>query len=141
MGASRVSTRHTAQRAAATTGKTAAKAEIDRQAEAARRRFVTPGSGQLAVYLAKAEEARDLQVDGSPDPANYPLLAASIGIEGESLSAVAGVVLAQRAAWLTVAAAIENKRLGAKAAIDALADPPAPEDLAAILTALSWPAP
>lgn len=140
MGAERVTTRRTAQRAQATTGKAAAKAEIDRQAEAARLRFVTPGSGQSAVYLAKAEEALALQTDGSPDPADYPLLAASIGIEGADLAAVAAVVLAQRAAWLTVAAAIEAERLGAKAAIDALDSPPAPEDVAAILAGLSWPA-
>ncbi len=126
---------------AAASRKAEARAEIDRRAELARLAWITPGSGQAAVYLAKAEEAQRLAGDGDPDPQDYPLLAASIGNEGETLGEVAAVVLATRAGWLQVAAAIEAIRLGAKAAIDALEDPPAAEAVAAILDGLEWPAP
>ena len=78
-----------------------AKAEIDRQAEAARQAFVTPGAAQQSVYLSKAAEAERLASDGSPDPADYPLLAASIGLEGATLAEVAAVVIAQRNAWVS----------------------------------------
>lgn len=118
-----------------------AKVEIDRRAEEARLLWITPGSGQAAVYLAKADEALRLQADGDPDPAEYPLLSASIGIEGASLGEVAAVVLAMRAGWLQVAAAIEAIRLGGKAAVAALGPEASAEDLQVVLDGLSWPAP
>jgi len=98
------------------------KREIDRDAERERLRYITPGDGQAAVYLAKAEEVQRFAGDGSPDPADYPLLAASIGIDGEDLAAVAAVVAATRQQWLGLAAMIESARATAKAAIDAAGD-------------------
>ena len=121
--------------------KAAAIAEIDRQAEAARLRFITDGAGQAAVYLAKSNEADRYALDGSPDAGDYPLMAASIGIEGETLADVVAIVVATRAGWLTAAAAIEAARLGAKAAVAALSDPPDREDIDTILAGISWPSP
>jgi len=111
-------------------------AAIDRDAERERLRYVTPGATQQAVYVAKEDEARRASAEQSPDPADYPLLAASIGIEGETVSDVAGVVLATAAAWRQIAGAIEAARLGTKAAIAAATTEAGARAAAA---AVAWP--
>ncbi len=123
-------------------------AEVDRLADAARRRFVTPGLTQQAVYQLKAAEARAISNDAAPEPARYPLLAASVGIDvpasGSSASdmkAVAAIVLARHDAWLTAAGAIEAVRLRAKTDIQGLADPTDRNAVEAILNGLEWPKP
>ncbi len=112
------------------------KARVDAAAEAVRLKYVTPGSAQAMVYREKAEEAARLQDDPAPDPADYPILAASVGIEASTLALVAQQVLAKKALWTLLAAAIEAVRLGAKRDIDAAATAPAIEAIAANL---AWP--
>jgi len=130
---------------------TAARAEaaaaLDRAAERARLAGITSGDGQAMVYEAKAQEAAAAvsarAAGASLEPADYPFLAAEVGITGDVLGDVAVVILARRAEWTRTAAAIEAARLGGKAAIEAAADPDAVAaardraltDLAALATA------
>ena len=111
----------------------AIKAEIDRQAEEVRLQFVTPGAGQALVYQQKLYEAQTLEPPF--DPEDYPMLAAELGITGETLEEVAGVVLAIANQWKAMAAAIETARLGAKKAVD---DATTLEELDAAAS-VTWP--
>jgi hypothetical protein len=118
-------------------------ATIDTAAETARLRYLTPGSGQAAVYLAKDDEARRVADDPAASADRYPLLAASIGIErgldgapAQTVADVAAIVLASATAWRQAAAQIERVRLGAKAAIGEAADVTA---IGAVLAGLTWP--
>lgn len=102
--------------------KLSAKTSIDQAAEVARMSFVTPGAGQQAVYTEKGDQARQAAAEADPDPDDYPLLKASIGIEGDTLADVIAVVEATRTAWLGVAALIEAARLGGKKNVTAAED-------------------
>jgi len=93
--------------------------KVDATAEQIRLKYLTPGSGQAMVYQEKAIEALAIQTDPNPTNDKYPVLAASLGIEGGTLLAVANLVLSIRATWINVATAIEATRLGAKANINA----------------------
>lgn len=114
---------------------------VDEAAETERLKYITAGAGQAMTYQRKVEEARRHQTavaaEEEIDPANYPLLAASIGIDGPDLAAVAAVVLTMDAAWAQIGAAIEATRLAAKQAIeDAEGEPAARASAAA-----EWPQP
>jgi len=115
------------------------KRQIDAHAEAARGHFITQGTGQAMIYQRKAEEAKALiAAGGTPNPADYPFLSASVGIEADNLAAVAALVLATEAAWVQVGTAIEAIRLGAKQAVDAATDTSA---ALAVVAGLNWPKP
>jgi len=106
--------------------------EIDADAEAARLRYITAGAGQVATYLQKATEADAYKAAGYPASTTaYPLLAAEATALGQSAQQVAGVVIAQRDAWVGIAASIEGIRRGATditaGSIHAAADTPAAE--------------
>lgn len=112
------------------------KSEIDRDAEVERLKYITAGAGQALTYQRKVEEARAAVAEDEPSPEAYPLLAASIGIDGEDVASVASTVIAMDAAWLQIGAAIETVRLSAKREIDSA------EDEAAVLAVLvRWPQP
>lgn len=93
--------------------------QVDDLAELACQQWASSGPCRNALYLLKREEARACAVDPSPTPEAYPLLAAELGLTGETLAEVATVVLALAAAWITVAATIERTRLLAHVAITA----------------------
>jgi hypothetical protein len=118
--------------------KTRLSIEVDAGAEAARLLFVTPGAGQAAVYRAKADEARTFLTTSDPSPEGFPLLAASVGVEGDTLASVAGLVNAREADWLKIAATIERERLGAKRAIRTATTI---EQATAARDAVTWPTP
>lgn len=99
--------------------KASLRAQVDAKAEGLRLQYITPGQGQVMVYQRKAQEARAILSDADPDPDNYPILSASVGIEGKDIAEVAALVRATEAAWAMIAAAIETARLGGKAAIAA----------------------
>lgn len=98
------------------------KAQVDADAERARLGFITPGAGQAMTYQAKTAEALRLQDDANPLAEAYPLLAAEIDITAPTLAEVGATVLAAYQQWLTIGAAIEAARLGAKRAIDEAQD-------------------
>lgn len=93
------------------------KRRIDDQAEIERVKYITPGAGQAMTYSQKAEEARLCLSAASPDPDDYPMLAAEIGITASNLMGVAQVVADANAQWLQIGAAIESVRLATKKAI------------------------
>lgn len=113
------------------------KRAIDTDAEAERLRYITAGTGQAMTYQRKVDEAKRLQADTGPATAtDYPLLGASIGIDGASIQAVAAVVLGMDAAWAQIGAQIERIRLTAKQAVDDALDEAAAR---AVVTAIIWP--
>jgi hypothetical protein len=112
--------------------------QVDAKAESLRLQYITAGQGQAMVYQRKAVEARAILSDANPDPANYPILSASVGIEGKDIAEVAALVRATEDAWAAIAAKIETVRLGGKAAIasaETLADAQAAYD------AIDWTLP
>lgn len=111
------------------------KAAVDAEAERQRLRYLTGGAAQAMTYARKVEQARAVQADADPQPEDYPLLAASIGIDGDDIQAVAATILGLDAAWEQIGAAIEAVRLTAKRAIDLAEDVEAAQAVEAI-----WPA-
>jgi len=116
-------------------------AAIDAAAEQARLAWITGGAGQALVYQRKSDEARRyasvVAAEGTPEPSDYPVLAAEVGITAPDLAGVVAVVQGLDAAWAQVAAAIEALRLGAKAAVAAASDAAAIQAAPAI----TWPVP
>jgi hypothetical protein len=110
--------------------------QVDADAEATRLLWITPGSGQALTYEQKRIEAERMASDPAPQPVDYPMLAAEVGITADTLAAVGALVRARAAAWTAVAAQIESLRLQAKAAV--LAANNAAEARAA--AAVHWPA-
>jgi len=96
---------------------------IDQAAEDARLRYITPGAGQAAVYLAKAAEADSYKAAGYPSASTaYPLLTAEATATGQTKAAIADAVIAKRDAWMLVAGSIEGERIAGKAAVSAAVD-------------------
>ncbi|WP_166304332.1 hypothetical protein [Bradyrhizobium sp. 2S1] len=116
--------------------KTSLMAKVDAKAEQIRGTYLTIGSGQAMVYQRKGEEVARLANDPDPDPANYPILSATVGIEGATIQEVAALVNATQEAWVKIAAAIETARLGGKAAIDAATSVQAANEA---FDAIKWP--
>ena len=114
------------------------KARLDTAAENERLKYITGGSGQAMTYQQKAAEAAACLADTDPDPTDYPLLAAEVGITGATLTEVAQTVYDAHQTWRMIGAQIEAARLGGKAAIDA-AD--TKEDVQAAFEAVTWPSP
>lgn len=116
------------------------KRAIDDAAELERLKYITAGAGQAMTYQRKVEEARRLQAAIAAEeeivPGDYPLLSASLGIDGETLADVAGVVLGMDAAWAQIGAAIETARLAGKKAVDDAGD-----EAAARAVVVAWPQP
>lgn len=117
--------------------KASLKARLDADAEAERLRYITAGAGQAMTYQQKAAEAAACLADPEPDPADYPLLAAEIGITAETLAGVATVVHGQHQAWRVIGGLIEGARLNGKKEIDAA---PTAEAAQAAFDAVEWPA-
>lgn len=124
--------------------KTALRAQVDADAAAARLKYITAGAGQAMEYQAVTTEAERIAGDQAPVLADYPMLAASIGIDldpqtgapATDLQGAARSVMAAAAQWSAVGAEIRRVRLAAKDAIGK-----APDETAARLVAASvaWP--
>ena len=115
--------------------KAAAAADIDTQAEQQRQRYLTPGAGQALVYERKRAEAERMAGDAEPQPTDYPLLAAEVGITASTLAGVGAAVRAMASDWIAAAAAIEAVRLRAKLQIAAASTPSAIRSTAQV----TWP--
>lgn len=86
---------------------------------AVRQRFITTAPGQEMIYLSKETEARACIAEADPDPADYPLLAAEIGITAPDLQSVAQTVMNLAAIWRLIGAQLEQIRLLTSAQISA----------------------
>lgn len=127
--------------------KEALKARVDAAAENERLKYITAGVGQSMTYQTKFEQAVDYSKKYAahiadpknvtpPDENEYPLLQASIGIDGSSMIEVAETVTYAFAIWEKIGAAIEGIRLKAKAAI---ADAKTEEAAQAVFASIKWP--
>ncbi|XUY27838.1 hypothetical protein RMR21_005635 [Agrobacterium sp. rho-8.1] len=93
------------------------KTQIDEEAETARLRYITGGAGQAMTYQRKVEEAKRAVLEDNPLPDDYPMLSASLGIDGETIKDIALLVLTMDAQWAVIGSAIERARQTAKEAI------------------------
>ena len=127
--------------------KEALKARVDVAAEKERLKYITNGVGQSMTYTEKFNQAVDYSKKyaahiadpknvTTPDENEYPLLRASIGIDGSSMIEVAETVTYAFAIWEKIGAAIEGIRLKAKAAI---ADAKTEEAAQAVFASIKWP--
>lgn len=103
--------------------KSNAKKEIDETAEIVRLKFITGGAGQAMAYQEKGEEAADYVAASYPaDLSSYPFIQAEINATGKTKEQAADDIIAQKSAWITAGAAIEEERLKGKKAITDAAD-------------------
>jgi len=118
---------------------------IDADAEGERLRHITPGDGQQMVYREKFEQAQGVHGLGEQAAsaltsdqarAQFPTLAASVGIEAPTLWACAQLVLTRYAAFADRSYDIERARLSGKAAVSAASTP---QDVNAAYEAITWP--
>lgn len=118
---------------------------LDADAERARQRYITSGAGQGLTYREKIDQALavlDLgeeaanAMTGPEAIAQYPVLAASIGIEADTLHAAAALVVNKYEAWSSISGAIERVRLGAKRQIQLATNAASAQ---AAYEAASWP--
>lgn len=94
-------------------------AKVDLAAEQERLKYITAGVGQSLTYSEKVQQARTVLASSKPSNADAPLLAAEIGISGETLLDVAKAVENAYRSWLVIGGEIEAVRLSAKGAIRA----------------------
>lgn len=102
-----------------------ARIAIDREAGAARLRYITDVPGQQAVYQAKAAEARAYLAAVAAEAAlpSTPHLTAEAAATGSTVAVLAGVVAATADLWLgTRSPSIEAARMAGKAAVSAAQD-------------------
>ncbi len=71
---------------------------------------ITVPPGQERFDIAKEAEATRCLADAAPTPVGYPLLAAELGITGQTLAEVATVVTSTADFWRRKAAALEKLR-------------------------------
>ena len=95
--------------------KAAAVERINREAGDERARYITVTTGQSATYIEKQKEA-ERYAAGSDGPFYY--LEAEAEATGDTVEAVAALVLETADAWTRLNAAIEGKRRGALVAVD-----------------------
>ncbi len=98
-----------------------AKQKVDREAETARAKYMTPGAGQAMEYLATEAEAEQvLATSESVDlPAGvFRFLDAEVEARGGTLREAATRVMQAAAQWRQVGGAIKQMRLAAKDAVD-----------------------
>lgn len=107
------------------------KARVDADAEAQRARYITPGALQALTYQEKHAQARavlqlgETTANGLSETdraAQFPVLAASVGIEADTLYAVAQIVVTRYERFADIAGAIERVRLQGKKSISDASD-------------------
>ncbi|WCL55095.1 hypothetical protein [Gimibacter soli] len=115
---------------------------IDVEAGEARRQIGSPGYAIDATYKAKEEEARryaaEVEASGNPDAhlADYPYIAAGVGIDAATPAGVATLYLAMAAEWHGFNAAVEAVRIAAKQAV---ATALSPAEVKTLVNAIVWP--
>lgn len=97
--------------------------DIDRQAETCRLKYITAGSGMAMTYQEKLAQARAvLEIGAGAKAADYPTLAASIGVEAKSLAECAQLVVSKYEQFAQLSGLIERERLVAKKGIKEASD-------------------
>lgn len=97
------------------THKDIARDQIDQVAEMVRLKYITGGAGQAMAYQEKGEEAADYVAANYPaDLSGYPWMQAEVNATGKTASQAADDILAQKAAWISIGAQIEQQRLYGK---------------------------
>lgn len=104
---------------------------VDDDAERVRLRYLTPGAGMAMTYAEKRDQANAVHGMGK-DAANalteaeriaqFPTLAASVGLEAQTLWECAQLVIAKSEAWADLSNVIERTRLLGKKAISDASD-------------------
>ncbi|WP_411838671.1 hypothetical protein [Paracoccus sp. ME4] len=87
-------------------------AAINAAAGPIRRLYVTDIPGQEALYLMKEAEARAWVASADPDPMQFPLISAEVGITAPTADEVAQVYLNLSGLYTAAAAQLETVRLG-----------------------------
>lgn len=122
-------------------------ARVDADAEAVRLRYITAGSGMAMVYQEKFAQAQAVNAMGetaanamsqADREAQFPTLAASVGLEAPTLWGCAQLVLAKYAAFAALSLTIEKARLTAKAQIAAASNV---QGVRSAYEAIAWPTP
>ena len=114
----------------------AAVAAINAAAGPIRRLYVTDIPGQEALYLMKEAEARAWVASADPDPMQFPLISAEVGITAPSADEVAQVYLNLAGIYTAAAAQLETVRLGHIAQAEAAPTPGAAAAVADAFRAL-----
>lgn len=117
---------------ALTNARLEAVARINAAAGEVRRLYITDIPGQPTIYQMKETEARAWLADPDPDLADYPFIAAEIGITATTGYEVAQVYLNLGALYVQAAAQLEHARLGHIAMAETA---PTPEDATAVADA------
>ena len=123
------------------------RAKVDADAERVRLRYITPGAGMAMTYIEKRDQANAVHGMGQ-QAANalteqerteqFPTLAASVGLEAQTLWDCAILVIQRAEAWATLSNAIERTRFAGKKAISDASDAAAAR---AAYEAITWPTP
>jgi len=118
---------------------------VDDDAERVRMRYITPGAGMSMTYLEKHNQAIAVEALGETAAnalseqdraAQFPTLAASVGIEAPTLWACAQLVILKYEAWAALSHVIERTRLLGKKSISDASDAAAAQ---AAYEAIAWP--
>jgi hypothetical protein len=105
--------------------------QVDEDAERIRLRYITPGAGMAMTYAEKRDQANAVHGLGQAAAnalteaervAQFPTLAASVGIEGSTLWDCAQLVIAKSEAWADLSNVIERTRLLGKKSISDASD-------------------
>lgn len=97
-----------------------AKVVVDDVAGQARKKYLTTADGQEMTYLKKEADAEAFKAAGYPevDIADYPWINAEAIAQEDTGQEVADAILAQRDAWITIGAKIEEERMKGKVQIN-----------------------
>jgi hypothetical protein len=118
---------------------------LDADSERVRQSYLTAGAGQILTYREKVDQALavldlgEAAANALSDAdciAQFPMLAASIGIEADTLHAAAVLIASRNESWSSIGGLIERTRLQGKQAIRAAADAAAAQ---AAYEAVTWP--
>lgn len=116
-------------------------------AEAARLRFLTPGTGKALEYLEKRDQAAAVHAMGEEAAramtvqeavTEFPTLVSGLGYDGDDIWSVALVVIGKAEAWSETSGRIASLERSAKAAIQAASTG---AEAQAAYDAVQWPAP
>lgn len=123
------------------------KRRVDHDAEQRRLQYITPGDGMAMTYREKFDQAEAVDELGEVAAnamslgevqAAFPTLAASLGVEAETLWDAAQNVIAAYKQFAQASFTIESVRLQGEAAIDAAPDEAA---VKAAYEAITWTTP